>query len=300
MGIRQLWQSLHKKAPGAFADDGLARIAGMAAFVDVPVFAYAALRVFGRDEAVADNVISLATRLHRAGAVSCALVFDGTPHALKAEELARRRALSAETETKAPKAPEQPMTLGTTMIITDLDIPLGAHSSSKPSKSTFECIRTAAAGAHFPEGFLECIEAPADAEATCAAKAAVCNGVVLTSDSDALTFGAPHVLRYQPGAHGYTFVTLAEVLQALNMDLAAFRQWCVMCGSDFCEPIQKLGPMTSLKYICELGGRANDGRDLIGEILEKRAQLQDPKMQDPSAALFAARYKSALDIFVRA
>jgi flap endonuclease-1 len=295
MGIRQLWQTLAKKAPDAFFDDGMARISGMRAFIDVPVFAYAALRILGRDEAVAENVLALAARVHRAGAASCALVFDGTPHALKAEELARRRALSAATVVASS---EPPTTLGTTMIITDLDIPLvGMHSSMKPSKATFDCIRAAASGAHFPEGFLECIEAPADAEATCAARAAECGGVVLTSDSDALTFGAPHVLRYLPGGRAYTLVHLEQVLGALNMDLAAFRQWCVMCGSDFCEPISKLGPMTSLKYICDLGGRADDGRDLIGEVLARRTALQDPKMQDPSATVFSSRYKAALDIF---
>lgn len=292
MGIRQLWQTLKKKAPGAFVEDGLQHISGLHVFVDVPVFAYAALRVHGRNESVSENIVALVARLHRAGAARCSLVFDGTPHELKNEELARRRAL---TSSVSVAVSDQPTTLGTTMIITDLD---PTPAAIKPSPDTFAAIRAAASAAQFAQGFLACIDATADAEATCAQKAAECQGVVLTSDSDALTFGAPLVLRYVPGGGNYTLVSLSRVLEELGMDLAAFRQWCVMCGSDFCEPISNLGPMTAMKYICELGGRADNGRNLISEILEKRAQLQDPKMSHTSATQFAARYQAALAIFV--
>lgn len=297
MGIKSLWQVIEKRASAAIEEDGLARIVGMHAYVDTPVFAYASLRVLGNDAAVAENLMALASKLHRAGALSCRLVFDGEPHALKAEELARRRRLRERAEC-ATKASES---LGSGMMVTDAD-PCPNVATIKPSASTYQAIRDAAgASSMFPAEFLSIVEAEADAEATCAAMAAAQGGCVLTSDSDALTFGAPHVLRYIPGAHGmFKFVTLAEVLRLLQLDFEAFQQFCVLCGSDFCEPIKNLGPVTALKYICAQGGRAAGGRDLIGEILERRRALMDLKMCDPSAAAFSERYAAALSVFVEA
>lgn len=299
MGIKSLWQIIEKRASAAIDEDGLARIVGMHTFVDTPVFAYASLRVLGNDDAVAENLMALASKLHRAGALSCTLVFDGEPHALKAEELARRRRLRERAESVV-RAPSE--FFGTGMMVTDAD-PYPNLSAIKPSANTFQAIRGAAAeaAASFPPNFLSVVEAEADAEATCAVLAAAQGGCVLTSDSDALTFGAPHVLRYIPGGHGmFKFVSLADVLRLLQLDFEAFQQFCILCGSDFCEPIKNLGPVTALKYICAQGGRGAGGRDLIGEILERRRALMDVKMSDPSAAAFSERYAAALGVFVDA
>jgi hypothetical protein len=301
----------------------------MSVFMDVPVFAHASVRVFGTHESACENILALVERLHAAGARSCALVFDGTPVALKAEELARRRA--AELASQAPPLSESALPsesavldsgrlsasaavgMGAGMMITDLDeCALFAPRLLKPNSETFAAIRAAAEQSpHFQTGFLSILHAPADAEACCAKEAAACDGVVLTSDSDALTFGAPRVLRYLPGTPGFTLVSLQGVLDSLGLTFSAFQQWCVMCGSDFCAPIKQVGPMTALKYLraaqavaqtaaqtsAQAAAQHGDDTDLISCVLAHRRRLLDAHFLCESALAFEARYAQALAVF---
>ena len=288
MGIKQLWQVINKLASTAVQSEGLQHIGGRAAFVDVAVFAHASVRVFGTHTSACENLLTLAQKLREAGASACTLVFDGTPVELKAEELARRRALEA-------LQPEPYCGMGSGMHITDLDTP--AHLA-KPTSETFAAIRAAAHSSELAAcGFLMCMDAEADAEACCAKEAAACDGVVVTSDSDALTFGAPRVLRYLPGTPGFTLVSLQGVLESLGLSFPGFQQWCVMCGSDFCEPIKGVGPMTALKFLRAEQQNDPEAQDLIARVLSKRRALLDAHFVCASAEAFESRYERALHTF---
>ena len=305
MGIKNLWQVISKLAHDpAVQENGLDHIRNLCVFMDVPVFAHASVRVFGTHAAACESILALVERLHAAGARSCALVFDGTPVPLKAEELARRRLIEFTAESVSSEtlgaSTSAGSGMGAGMMITDLDdCALFAPRLLKPNGETFAAIRKAAEHSpHAASGFLSLLSAPSDAEACCAKEAAACDGVVLTSDSDALTFGAPRVLRYLPGTPGFTLVSLQGVLQALGLSFSAFQQWCVMCGSDFCAPIKQVGPMTALKYMrASLPNGTEEQADLIAGIFEHRRRLLDAHFLSDSAAAFEARYAQALTVF---
>jgi 5'-3' exonuclease len=321
MGIHKLWQTLAKLTPSAFQADGLGKIAGAHVFVDTPVFAYAALNALGTDAAAAHNVIGLAKRILRAGAASCTLVFDGPPHLLKMEELARRRARmeaaaaasAAAADALAPSpldddagasvAQDTPSML-TDMLVTDLDETIAlSHNplyaavlkQQRPTPYTFDAIRLAAIECAREGLTIACINAPSDAEQECAIRARQTDGIACTSDSDTLTFGAPRILRYVPG--DFSMVHLQAILDELGLTFSAFQQWCVMCGSDFCEPIKGVGPAKSLKFIREAlqEGPEQASGDLIRRVFVKQAGAK--LLTGESADAFSLRFAGALGVF---
>lgn len=319
MGIHKLWQTLAKLTPSAFHADGLGKIGGAHVFIDTPVFAYAALNALGTDAAAAQNVVGLAKRILRAGAASCTLVFDGPPHVLKMEELARRRArmeaaaASSDASTLADNgaggadaavAQDSPSML-TDMLVTDLDETLAlSHNplysvfkQQRPTPHTFDAIRMAAIECASDGTPIICINAPSDAEQECAIRARQTDGIACTSDSDTLTFGAPRILRYVPGDPNFSMVHLQEILDELGLSFSAFQQWCVMCGSDFCEPIRGVGPAKSLKFIREAlqDGPEQASGDLIRRVFVKQAGAK--LLKGESADAFSLRFAGALGVF---
>lgn len=324
MGIHKLWQTLAKLTPSAFHADGLGKIGGAHVFVDTPVFAYAALNALGTDAAAAQNVVGLAKRILRAGAASCTLVFDGPPHLLKMEELARRRArmeaaaaasASAAADALAPSplddgagafvAQDTPSML-TDMVVTDLDETLAlSHNPlyttvlkpQRPTPCTFDAIRLAAIECASEGNPIVCVNAPSDAEQECAIRARQTDGIACTSDSDTLTFGAPRILRYVPGDPHFSMVHLQQILDELGLTFSAFQQWCVMCGSDFCEPIRGVGPAKSLKFIREAlqEGPEQASGDLIRRVFNKQAGAK--LLTGDSADAFSLRFAGALGVF---
>jgi 5'-3' exonuclease len=323
MGIHKLWQTLAKLTPSAFQADGLGKLGGAHVFVDTPVFAYAALNALGTDAAAAQNVIGLAKRILRAGAASCTLVFDGPPHLLKMEELARRRArmeaaaaaaaVAADASDPylsdgagASFAQENSPSMLTDMLVTDLDETLAlSHNplytsvlkQQRPTPYTFDAIRLAAIECASEGNLIVCINAPSDAEQECAIRARQTDGIACTSDSDTLTFGAPRILRYVPGDPNFSMVHLQEILDELGLSFSAFQQWCVMCGSDFCEPIRGVGPAKSLKFIREAlqDGPEQASGDLIRRVFVKQAGAK--LLKGESADAFSLRFAGALGVF---
>jgi 5'-3' exonuclease len=318
MGIQALWKTLRKLAPQAFEPNALSFIQGADVFVDTPVFAYAAMYTTGNDEGVAKHVLGLAQKIMRSGASSCTLVFDGKPHVLKHEELCRRRevfriaqereqsktALPVESEGFCTPSTSTPTEMRVehnefhSVRVVDIDehVDISAHplwqkTCLRPTQETFLNIQRAACEEHI----LGCIVAPEDAEKECARLASISGGIVCTSDGDALTYGAPRVLRYIPGQSDFQMVTLHKVLEALDLSLDAFQQWCVLCGSDFCSSIKGVGPVTSLKLVkaaAQLGACTSQG-ELIARILTNNPKL----VLTESGSAFAERYGAALAIF---
>mmetsp|Transcript_53491 Transcript_53491/g.130700 ORF Transcript_53491/g.130700 Transcript_53491/m.130700 type:complete len:389 (-) Transcript_53491:11-1177(-) len=98
------------------------------------------------------------------------------------------------------------------------------------------------------------ISAPTEAEAQCAvmAKAGLVHAVV-SEDMDTLTFGAPVHIRnlFQPESRKIPVneITLAKVLEGLELTMPEFVDLCILMGCDYCGTIKGVGPKTAQTLI---------------------------------------------------
>ena len=69
--------------------------------------------------------------------------------------------------------------------------------------------------------------------------------LAVSSDSDALPFGCGFVVQHF-GSSTETWIVLSEVLQALDMTLPQFQQFCVLLGTDFNARLFRCGPAKAL------------------------------------------------------
>lgn len=134
----------------------------------------------------------------------------------------------------------------------------------KPTRAHYDAVRE-----YLGSLGARCVVAPTEAEKECARMCAAGEvHVVITTDADALAFGAPRVL-FQYGSPKAYVVELAEVLWALDMSLDLFRQLCVMAGCDFCERVPNVGPGKAYPLLKAAGS--------IAALLEARAAVQDAR-----------------------
>lgn len=92
-----------------------------------------------------------------------------------------------------------------------------------------------------------------EAEATCAH---LClNGnvdAVMTEDTDILAYGCPtnlHKINIQNNT--IMLIEMKKLLVELNMTYSQFRDFCIMCGTDYNTNIPKIGPDRSFKLLKE-------------------------------------------------
>jgi 5'-3' exonuclease len=102
------------------------------------------------------------------------------------------------------------------------------------------------------------VEAPCEAEATCAALAAAGKVYAAASeDMDTLTFGATKLARnlMKPASAESPILEFdyAAALRELNLSREAFVDLCILCGCDYTDAIKGCGPVTALKLIREHG-----------------------------------------------
>ncbi|KAG8465794.1 hypothetical protein KFE25_005364 [Diacronema lutheri] len=112
------------------------------------------------------------------------------------------------------------------------------------------------------------VEAPGEAEATCAALCAAGHAYAVASeDMDALTFGAPRMLKnlfdtetHRVGGVGGTGkgeggkrpvyeICLQTVLEQLGLSAREFVDFCMLCGCDFLPHLPKVGAVTAIKLM---------------------------------------------------
>ncbi|KYO23498.1 putative flap endonuclease 1-like protein [Alligator mississippiensis] len=101
-----------------------------------------------------------------------------------------------------------------------------------------------------------CVQAPSEAEATCAALAK--SGLVwatATEDMDALAFGSPRLLRHLrvTGSGEVEEISLPHVLQRLDMTPEQFVDLCILLGCDYCGKVRGLGPKKALRLLRQHG-----------------------------------------------
>jgi len=98
------------------------------------------------------------------------------------------------------------------------------------------------------------VEAPCEAEATCAALANA--GKVYataTEDMDALTLGTPILIRHltfsEARKQPIKEIFLDNVLHGLKLTKEQFIDLCILLGCDYCETIRGIGPKKSVELI---------------------------------------------------
>ena len=266
MGIKQLFKFVSENAPRAVTVQKMENYTGRTLAIDASTCIYQFLIAV---RAGADNqfnnltneagevtshitgFLSRTIRLLEAG-VKPVYVFDGKPPDFKQNELAQRREKKekAEEEMKAAvESGDQEALLRATKRT--------VRASTKMNDDAKRLLRLLG---------VPVIEAPSEAEATCAALAKA--GKVYaaaTEDMDVLTFGTPRMVKNlfstlqgvaKPGTSAKDQKPVYEVdleicLQQLNVDMATFVDFCIMCGCDYCGTIRGVGPASAFKLLAE-------------------------------------------------
>lgn len=159
------------------------------------------------------------------------------------------------------------------------------------------------------------IEAPGEAEATCAslARSGLAYAAV-TEDMDTLTFGAPVMVKNlfdtenaRTGAAGSNAekkpvyeLHLAPILEQLGLSMAQFVDLCVLSGCDYLTHLPKVGPATAIRAVVAHGSIEGAARakalppaalEMIGSdawpLDGARALFHEPEVARPAAAELA-------------
>jgi len=208
------------------------------------------------------------TRLIAEHGVNLAFVFDGTPPALKAREVAKRRAVRQRYEEERDAA----LARGDTA---------GAYSkATMTSRLTREMVAEATELLRLMG--IPTVQAPSEGEAQAAHMAATSPAVwaAASKDYDSLLFGAPRLVRFL-GIAGKEFlpsqgtfrpivperIDLARLLDLLRIDREGLIDLALLVGTDFNEGVKGIGPKKALKLVQAHGrieAMPGDIRDSVG------------------------------------
>merc|ERR1719356_1128886 len=105
---------------------------------------------------------------------------------------------------------------------------------------------------------LPVVEAPSEAEATCAA---LCKAgkvyAAATEDADCLTFGTKILIRNLMAAESQKKqileVHLDRALEQLNVSMDQFIDFCILSGCDYCDTLKGVGPSTAIRLVLQHG-----------------------------------------------
>lgn len=252
MGIKSLSQVLGDEAPDSMKEYTMKNFEGRRIAIDASMSMYQFLIAVrpGPDGGTLTNDVGETTS-HLQGmfyrtikmlsnGIKPVFVFDGKPPTLKTGELAKRAARKREAESGLEEAKETG----------------GAEEALKFAKRSVRVTK---------EHNEECkkllrlmgvpvVEAPCEAEATCAALAKA--GKVYataTEDMDALTLGTPILIRHLTFSEARKIpikeISLPRVLEGLKLTEDQFIDMCILLGCDYCESIKGIGPKKSFELI---------------------------------------------------
>ena len=75
-----------------------------------------------------------------------------------------------------------------------------------------------------------------------------------SGDYDTLVFGSPNVVLDFLKTDAMIILSLDDVVAGLKLrDMAQFRDFCILCGCDFCDKIPGIGPVRALKLLSTHG-----------------------------------------------
>jgi len=178
-------------------------------------------------------------------------VFDGGVTDLKSEEVQRRREAREAAEERQRAARERGDTIE------------AARLEARTQRLTATIQETSRALLDLLD--VPYVEAPAEGEAQCAHMARRGDAdYVGSEDYDALLFGAPRTLRQLTSSGDPELMELDATLADLGVTLEQLIDIALLCGTDFNEGIDGIGPKTALSAVKEHG-------DLWG-VLEARGE----------------------------
>jgi flap endonuclease-1 len=273
MGIKQLFKFLSENANRSIKVQTMENYTGRVLAVDASMCLYqfvVAIRLGAENQhqnlmndagEVTSHIggfLNRTLRMLEAG-IKPVYVFDGKPPEFKSAELQERKEKreKAETELKeAVEAGDQEAVLKQTKRTVKV--------TPKMNQDIRRLLR-----------MMGCpiIEAPCEAEATCAemVKVGKAYGAV-TEDMDVLTFGSTVMIKnlfstqaggpsgsastapgLKPGQKPVYEVNLATALEQLNVTMDQFIDFCILCGCDYADTLRGVGPHNGFKLIVEHG-----------------------------------------------
>ena len=287
MGILGLTKLIHTRAPDSVKDEEMKNYFGRKIAIDASMTIYQfiiAMKGYEGGERteltnekgeVTSHLNGLWARCIRMleEGIKPVYVFDGAPPEMKRLELEERKAKAAEAEAALQKATEEG----------------DDEAMEKFSKRTVRVSR---------DQMEECkkllklmgipvVDAASEAEAQCAelVRAGKC-WAVATEDMDALTFGAPILLRHltysQSKDRPVAEFRFDGVLQQMQFTRDQFIDLCILLGCDYCDKIPGIGPT-----------KAYDGIDKYKTIEAFVASLDQAKYPIPENW----RYDEARELF---
>jgi len=200
-------------------------------------------------------------------------VFDGGPSELKTEEIEKRREEREQYEDQLEDARER----GDEVAVATLE--------SRTQRLTDTIIETSK---ELLELFdVPVIQAPAEGEAQGAHMARRGDvDFVGTEDYDALLFGAPKTLRKLTSKGDPELMNLQATLEEHDLTWEQLVDVAILCGTDFNEGVDGVGPKTALKLVREHGDLwgALEARDAYVENADLvRTLFLDPNVTDDYA-----------------
>lgn len=289
MGILGLGTLITERAPQALKESQLKNYHGRRIAIDASMSIYQfviAMQGFEEGSNVAmqndkgeptTHLVGLWNRTLRMidDGIKPVFVFDGTPPELKKRELEKRRDRAAQAKIDMEKAKEEG---------DDEAMEQFAKRNVRLTREHMnDCKRLLALMG------LPVVQAATEAESQCVelVKKGKC-WAIATEDMDALTFGAPTLLRHMgaadPKKRPMLEYHIDGILQQLGFTMPMFVDLCIMLGCDYCPRIPGIGPVKAFEAI-----QAHKSIDAVIATLDKaRYPLPEPYP-----------YKEARELFVR-
>ncbi len=171
-------------------------------------------------------------------------VFDGKPPVLKGGELAKRKKAKKAAKEKLEEAAE----VGDQVEVAKA-VKGTVHVTPKHNEEAKRLLRLMG---------IPVVEAPTEAEAQCAELVKKGKAwAVGTEDMDAMTFGAPVLLRYLTYSEArkkpVVEVHLQKVLEGMGLNMDQFIDLCILMGCDYLDTLPKVGKQRAYDLIKEYG-----------------------------------------------
>jgi flap endonuclease-1 len=234
----------------------------------------------GRTTSHLSGLFYRTTRLIAEHALSLVFVFDGTPPALKAEEVAKRRAGRKRYEAERDSA------------LARGDLAQAYSKATMTSRLTREMVAEARELLRLMG--VPTVQAPSEGEAQAAHMAATSPRIwgAASKDYDSLLFGAPRLVRFLT-ISGKEFlpsqgtfrpivpetIVLEQLLDGWGITRQALVDLAILVGTDFNEGIKGIGPKKALGLVRQHGRIENMPEEI-------RNALGDPASVDEVRRIF--------------
>ncbi len=278
MGIKDLCQFLRKIAPDLVVEVPLSSLSGQRLAVDASVYLYKFICIDNQFKGQwVDMFINFIVWL-RKNNIRPVFVFDGKPPKQKERTQKERRANRHRIEQKALELEDLLDTLNEYDLnepISDelkarIDDAVNADTSywsrkevmreinTRFKKENSKVIHIGPAENKKVQDLLTFIGLPwfkaaGEAERTCVwlCKHEYVKGVI-TTDSDVLAYGVPIFIQdVRVNQDTCKIIRHQDVLDVLDLSEEQFRDFCIMCGTDYNERMPGIGPAKAYKMLCE-------------------------------------------------